>query len=108
MKIEIINTGTELMLGFVLNTHQQWLCRQLTDNGYRVERQIAINDSGPVIQEAVRESMHRADLIITTGGLGPPSDDLTRQFIAELLGVSLREDASVLLRIEGFFAKWNR
>src|SRR5436190_3528697 len=44
MKIEIINTGSELLLGYVLNTHQQWLCRQLSDNGYRVERQLAIND----------------------------------------------------------------
>jgi len=108
MKIEIINTGTELMLGFVLNTHQQWLCRQLSDNGYQVERQIAINDSGPAIQDAVREAMQRAELIIVTGGLGPTSDDLTRQFIAELLGVSLKEDAGVLERIEGFFAKRNR
>jgi nicotinamide-nucleotide amidase len=108
MKIEIINTGTELMLGYVLNTHQQWLCRELSDLGYRVERQTAINDTGPAIQEAVREAMQRADLIITTGGLGPTSDDLTRQLIAELLQTELREDKSVRNRIETFFTRRNR
>ncbi len=108
MKIEIINTGTELLLGSVLNTHQQWLCRLLSDNGYRVESQIAINDSGPAIREAVREAMQRAELIITTGGLGPTSDDLTRQFIAELLGVDLREDVAVRQRIEDCFARRSR
>ena len=45
MKIELINTGSELMLGRVLNTHQQWLCRQLADLGYVVDRQVAVDDS---------------------------------------------------------------
>ena len=83
MNIEIINTGSELMLGFVLNTHQQWLCRSLAHLGYRVTRQVAVSDTGPEIQAAVREALGRADLIITTGGLGPTSDDLTRDLIAD-------------------------
>ncbi len=104
MNIEIINTGSELLLGFVLNTHQQWLCRQLSDRGYAVTRQVAISDSGPAIKQAVAESMARAELVITTGGLGPTSDDITREMIAELLGKSLYEDPSILAAIEGFFA----
>src|SRR5947207_14328342 len=86
LKIEIINTGSELMLGRVLNTHQQWLCRQLADLGYAVSRQMAVADSGPAIQQAVRDSLSVADLIIATGGLGPTSDDCTRDLVAELLG----------------------
>ena len=57
MHIEIINTGSELLLGRVLNTHQQWLCRHLADHGYLVNRQVAITDSGRAIQDAVKESL---------------------------------------------------
>ncbi|MBI3849501.1 MAG: competence/damage-inducible protein A [Verrucomicrobia bacterium] len=108
MHIEIINTGSELMLGFVLNTHQQWLCRQLGNLGYTVNRQVAVADESPPILEAVKEALTRADLVITTGGLGPTSDDLTRDLIAQLLGKKLIEDASILARIEELFAKLKR
>jgi competence/damage-inducible protein CinA-like protein len=108
VNIQIINTGRELMLGRVLNTHQQWLCRQLANRGYLVNRQVAIDDSGPAIQEAVRDALARADLIITTGGLGPTSDDRTRDLIADLLGLRLVEDRRVVEHIERFFAARNR
>ncbi|HEX7862285.1 MAG TPA: competence/damage-inducible protein A [Verrucomicrobiae bacterium] len=108
MKIEIINTGSELMLGYVLNTHQQWLCRQLSERGYTVTRQVAVDDTAPAIQSAVRDAISRADLIITTGGLGPTSDDRTRDLIAELLQRPLRQDPEILARIEGFFGKRKR
>jgi nicotinamide-nucleotide amidase len=108
VNVELINTGSELMLGRVLNTHQQWLCRRLADLGLVVTRQIAIADSSAEIKNAVAESLSRADLIITTGGLGPTSDDLTRELIAELLGKKLIEDANVLRDIENYFAKRNR
>ena len=103
VNIELINTGSELMLGHVLNTHQQWICRQLADHGYRVTRQVTVADAGPDIQQAVREALARADLVVTTGGLGPTSDDLTRDLIAGLLGKELREDAAVLAKVENFF-----
>ncbi len=105
--IELINTGTELMLGHTLNTHQQWLCNRLADLGYSVTRQVAVPDTGPEIQAAVREALGRADLILTTGGLGPTSDDLTRDLIAQLLGRPLHENAKVLAHIASFFARRN-
>jgi nicotinamide-nucleotide amidase len=108
VNVEIINTGSELMLGRVLNTHQQWLCRRLADLGHVVTRQVAVADAGNDIQQAVREALGRADLIITTGGLGPTSDDLTRELIAGLLGKKLVENQEVLAHIESFFAKRNR
>ena len=108
MNIEIINTGSELLLGRVLNTHQQWLCRHLADLGYTVDRQVAVPDTGRDIQQAVREALGRADLILVTGGLGPTSDDVTRDLIAELLQRPLREDAAVVAVIEGFFAQRQR
>src|SRR5215471_10307610 len=103
MNVEIVNTGSELMLGRVLNTHQQWLCRRLADLGHVVTRQVAVADTGSEIQHAVREALPRADLVITTGGLGPTSDDLTRELIAELLGKKLLQNAAALDHIRHFF-----
>ncbi|HSH93882.1 MAG TPA: molybdopterin-binding protein, partial [Roseimicrobium sp.] len=108
MKIDIINTGSELMLGRVLNTHQQWLCRQLADIGYVVERQVAIADTATDIQSTIRESLGRADLIITTGGLGPTSDDLTRDLVAGLLERKLHVDEAALANIQSFFSRRKR
>lgn len=108
MNIEIINTGTELLLGNVLNTHQQWLCRRLFEAGYRVERQMSVPDTGVAIQGAIREALARADLVICTGGLGPTSDDITRDLMAQLLGRKLLMDEQVRADIRNFFAKRNR
>ncbi len=108
MNVELINTGSELMLGRVLNTHQQWLCRRLADLGYTVSRQTAVPDTGPDIQQAVREALAHADLIFTTGGLGPTSDDLTRELIAQLLGRNLREDPAIVHHIEQYFVSRRR
>ena len=108
MNVELINTGSELMLGRILNTHQQWLCRHLADLGYVVSRQVAVADTGRDIELAVREALSRADLILTTGGLGPTSDDITRDLIAQLLGKKLSEDASIVQHIEKFFASRKR
>ena len=107
MNIELVNTGSELMLGNVLNTHQQWLCRRFTDLGYAVTRQTTVPDAARGIQSAVREALGRVDLIITTGGLGPTSDDLTRDLIAQLLGKKLRLDEAVLAHIKKRFKARN-
>lgn len=96
------------MLGRVLNTHQQWLCRKLADLGYVVTRQVAVADTADDIEQSVRESLGRADFIIATGGLGPTSDDITRDRIAALLGRKLTEDPAIVAHVESFFAKRNR
>lgn len=96
------------MLGRVLNTHQQWLCRRLADLGYVVSRQVAVPDGGRDIEQAVREALARADLVMVTGGLGPTTDDLTRELVARLLGKGLQKDAAVLAHISGFFTSRKR
>ena len=92
------------MLGRVLNTHQQFLCRQLADLGYVVERQTTVPDTAESIRQAVAEALSRSGLIIVTGGLGPTSDDRTRDVIAQLVGRPLLEDRALREMIEGFFA----
>ena len=91
----VINTGTELLLGDVLNTHLNFIAREIFPLGLRVERQIAVPDGLP-IRDALAESLERADIIFVTGGLGPTTDDLTREITAELLGLKLRHDPSVM------------
>ena len=108
MNIELINTGSELLLGRVLNTHQQWICRRLADRGSVVARQVVVPDLARDIQQAVREALDRADLVIVTGGLGPTSDDITRDLIAQLLGKKLVRDEAVFTHIKNYFAARNR
>lgn len=108
MIVELLNTGSELLLGRVLNTHQQWICRQLADLGWVVERQVAVADTARDIRDSVREALCRADLVITTGGLGPTSDDMTRELIAEMLNRKLVMDETIRGAIRQFFASRNR
>jgi nicotinamide-nucleotide amidase len=103
VRVEIINTGAELLLGRVLNSHQQFLCRRLSDLGSPPERVICVSDDGAAIEWAVRDALSRADLVVTTGGLGPTSDDRTRDRIAALLGLRLVVNDVVLKRIEDWF-----
>ncbi len=108
MQIELINMGSELLCGRVLNAHFQWIGRRLVDWGYELIRQSAVPDAGPAIQQAVAEALSRSDVIITTGGLGATSVDRTKEWIAELLNLPLVEDREVLRRIECFFQQRNR
>lgn len=103
MRIEILNTGTELLLGNTVNTHAAWFGRELFMLGLRIARQTTVPD-GEAIREAITESVERADVLIVTGGLGPTSDDLTREITAEVLGLELITDEAALRSLEAFFA----
>lgn len=96
------------MLGRVLNRHQQWLCRELADRGLVVSRQVAISDTAEDIRTAVSEALQRADLILTTGGLGPTSDDRTREVVAALLGLPLEENEAVIAALAAWCRTRNR
>ena len=93
MRTIIINTGTELLLGDVANTHLSFIAREIFPLGLRIERQVTVPD-GSAITEALAESFS-ADLVFVTGGLGPTTDDVTREAAAELLGLALIEDETV-------------
>ncbi|MFT5882577.1 MAG: nicotinamide-nucleotide amidase, partial [Crocinitomicaceae bacterium] len=95
MHIEILNTGTELLLGTTQNTHGAWIGQELMKLGLRVQRQITVPDGEPV-RDAIKESIERSDVLIVTGGLGPTSDDLTREATAEAMGIDLIEDEHAL------------
>ncbi|CAN5811393.1 competence/damage-inducible protein A [soil metagenome] len=98
MRAIVINTGTELLLGSTLNTHLTFLARELFPLGLRIDQQLTVPD-GAAIRDALVRAMAEAELVFVTGGLGPTTDDLTREISAELLGLPLREDATVLAAI---------
>ncbi len=104
MTVEVINTGTELLLGSVLNTHLRFMAEALFPLGLRVSRQVAVPD-GPPISEALIESFARAEIVIVTGGLGPTTDDLTREITSELLGLELIHDEEIMQAITERFAR---
>lgn len=107
VNIEILNTGTELLLGNTHNTHGAWLGRELFLLGLRVARQTTVPD-GDAIRDALTEALTRADAIIVTGGLGPTSDDLTREITAAVLGLELLPDAAARQSLEAYFAHRER
>jgi nicotinamide-nucleotide amidase len=104
MSLEVINTGSELLLGNTLNTHLSFLGQELFPLGYRVARQVTVPD-GEDIRIALADALKRARIILVTGGLGPTTDDITREITAELLGLPLVEDAAVWQAIQDRFAR---
>ena len=99
MRIELINTGSELLLGFTVNTHANYLARQLSDRGLRLSRQTTVADDRAEMRAAVATALARCDILLITGGLGPTSDDFTRDVVADLLGRALRRDETVVAAI---------
>ena len=91
---EIITIGTEILLGEIVDTNTRYIARTLRGMGVDLYRTITIGDNAERIAEAIRHSMQRADIVITTGGLGPTVDDPTREAVALAAGVELefRED----------------
>lgn len=104
MKIEVINTGTELLLGKVVNTHLAFLGDELFKLGLRVRRQTTLPD-GEEIREALEAAFSRCDVILVTGGLGPTSDDITRETVAAMLGRELHRDEAAWAHIREFFRR---
>ena len=94
MRVIVINTGTEILLGDVLNTHLAFIAREIFQFGLRINEQRTIPD-GDTIQSALADVSLRAEIVFMTGGLGPTSDDITREIVAGYLQLPLVEDAIV-------------
>ena len=103
MRVEIVTIGDELLLGFTIDTNAAHLARELAGLGIQVVRRATVGDTADEIANAVRDALDRTGAVITTGGLGPTSDDLTKPSIAALFGRSMHMDASVLQGIEALF-----
>ncbi len=105
MKAEIISIGTEILLGQILNTNQQWLSRQLAALGIDVYYHSTVGDNPQRLIQAIRQGLERSDIVITTGGLGPTVDDITLEAIARALSKKLIFNQSVLKQIRVHFGR---
>src|SRR6266571_5763573 len=99
MRAVLLNTGTELLAGDVHDTHLAFIAREIFSVGLRIAERRTIGD-GPAIGETLRELFSRGEIIFVTGGLGPTSDDITRDVVAELLGLKLQENAELLASLK--------
>lgn len=105
MVIEVVNTGTELLLGEILNTNFQYLSRNLNNMGFDVLYQSTVGDNNERMRQVLLQAAERADIIITTGGLGPTRGDITKETIMELCGAESYLDLDTWGLIDDFFAK---
>ena len=108
MKCEIIAVGTELLLGNIVNSNARYLSEKLAELGLDVFYHITVGDNIDRLKEVILESLKRSDIIITTGGLGPTDDDITKEGVAEALGLKLIPHNQSLEKIEGYFKDANR
>ncbi len=108
MKIAIINIGNELLIGQTLNSHHQWLAQKCALNGWTVDHQQTIKDSPDDIISALKQTMPAFDVVITTGGLGPTSDDITRSVVSDYFNSPLVRSHKIEERIRHYFAKRKR
>jgi competence/damage-inducible protein CinA-like protein len=107
MRAEIVSIGTELLLGEIVDTNAAWLAQQLAAAGVDVFFRTTVGDNTGRIAEAVSLALDRADVVITTGGLGPTVDDVTREGIAQATGRELVMEDALLGQIRKRFGKWN-
>ena len=105
MHIELVTIGDELLLGYTIDTNAAHLARTLAAEGVEIVRRTTVGDSAPAIADAVREALDRAGAVITTGGLGPTSDDLTKPSIAALFGRGMVLDEEHLAWMEERFTR---
>lgn len=99
MRTIIINTGTEILLGDVVNSHLDFIAREIFALGLRVDEQRTVPD-GEAIRNALIDAFGRCEILFLTGGLGPTTDDITREIVADLLGLDLRQDSQLLALLQ--------
>ncbi|PID56622.1 competence/damage-inducible protein A [candidate division KSB3 bacterium] len=105
MKAEIVTIGTELLLGQIVDTNAAWIAGQLHQIGVDVVYTSTVGDHADRMREILNRALERTDIVLTTGGIGPTEDDLTRQIAAEITGRKLIFHEDLLKQIQQIFSK---
>lgn len=108
MRCEVVAVGTELLLGQIVDTNSSWIGEQLALAGIDCLLQVKVGDNAGRIRDALEGALERSDAVIVCGGLGPTQDDITRDVIAEVMGVELVHDDEVEDRIRSMFGSRGR
>lgn len=99
MKTAIVTIGDEILIGQIVDTNSAWMSHKLTDAGFEVQLKISIGDDARQIKDTITALFKEVDVILTTGGIGPTKDDITKQTLCEYFGTELVFDDSVLENI---------
>ncbi len=105
MNAEIIAVGSEMLTPHRQDTNSLYLTEKLNDMGVEVRFKCVVGDDAEALTAAAKLAMRRSDIIIFTGGLGPTEDDLTREAVADALGLKLERDLELIAKLEARFAK---
>jgi nicotinamide-nucleotide amidase len=105
MKAEIIAIGSELLLGQIIDTNSSYIAKRLAENGIELVQTTTVGDDLPRMKEVIREAINHSNIVITTGGIGPTEDDLTREAIAEFFQRPLTFQPHLMEQIETLFKK---
>lgn len=108
MLAEILSVGTELLMGQIANTDAQYISRRLSELGITIHRQVTVGDNPARVREAIGEALSRADIVITTGGLGPTEDDLTKEMVAEYFSLPMELHQPSMDALESFMSRLGR
>lgn len=108
MIAEILSVGTELLMGQIANTDAQFISRRLGELGITIYRQCTVGDNPARVIEAIAESLSRSDIVITTGGLGPTEDDLTKEKVAEYFGLEMELHQPSMDALKGYMERNGR
>ncbi len=108
MNVEVVAIGTELLLGQIVDTNSSWIGEQLAAAGLSSHYQTKVGDNPARIREVLGQALDRSDAVICCGGLGPTQDDITREVIAEVMGVQLELDPTIEARIRAMFESRGR
>lgn len=108
MIAEIVSIGTELLMGQIVNTDAQYLSRRLSMLGISVYYHTTVGDNPARMEETLRRALSRSDVVITTGGLGPTGDDLSKEIVAGMLGLPMEKDEESMRDIERYFSAMHR
>ncbi|MBS6602010.1 MAG: competence/damage-inducible protein A [Clostridium sp.] len=108
MRAEIISVGTEILLGDIVNTNTQFLAKELASIGIEVYRQEVIGDNEDRLLGILEEALKRSDMVITTGGLGPTKDDLTKETACKFFNMDLELHEKSLKQLEEYFSRMGR
>ena len=108
MIVEVINTGTELLLGDIVNTNFQYLSHALNNAGFDVLYQTTVGDNAQRLLSILSIALNRADIVVTTGGLGPTRGDITKEVVAQYLRLPLVLNTTWLNKLNCYFAKHGR
>jgi nicotinamide-nucleotide amidase len=105
---EIVAIGSELLLGQIVDTNSAWMAQRLTALGVNLYFKSVVGDNPGRMKEVIQRALERADIVITSGGLGPTQDDLTREVVAEVTGRNLVFDETMLEWVESHFKRRGR